>query len=139
MAQVSTARILNELKISPSTLYFLVESHGIEVPTTQTGRYQWDEDSFAALRNITESKQEQKPQVIEKHYKTTLINNRRYLGNKYKLLDFIRSVVAQECSGINTVADIFAGTGAVASAFLDKKVISNDFLYFNYNLPRRVV
>jgi adenine-specific DNA-methyltransferase len=132
MAQVSTARILNELKISPSTLYFLVESHGIEVPTTQTGRYQWDEGSFAALRNITESKQEQKPQIIEKKYKTTQINNRRYLGNKYKLLDFIRSVVAQECSGINTVADIFAGTGAVASAFLDKKVIANDFLYFNY-------
>jgi adenine-specific DNA-methyltransferase len=34
--------------------------------------------------------------------------------------------------GINTVADIFSGTGAVASAFLNKKIITNDLLYFNY-------
>ena len=27
--------------------------------------------------------------VAEKTYKTSLINNRRYLGNKYKLLSFI--------------------------------------------------
>jgi adenine-specific DNA-methyltransferase len=64
--------------------------------------------------------------------KTTYINNRRYLGNKYKLLPFITSVVADNCEGINSVADIFAGTGAVASAFTDKKLITNDNLYSNY-------
>lgn len=46
------------------------------------------------------------------------INNRRYLGNKFKLLPFIKDVVDKECNNIETVADIFAGTGAVASAFL---------------------
>lgn len=64
--------------------------------------------------------------------KTTLINNRRYLGNKYKLLPFIKSVVESECSNIECVADIFAGTGAVASAFTDKRLITNDNLYSNY-------
>lgn len=64
--------------------------------------------------------------------KTTLINNRRYLGNKYKLLPFIKSVVERECHGIESVADIFAGTGAVASAFTNKKLITNDILYSNY-------
>lgn len=64
--------------------------------------------------------------------KTTGINNRRYLGNKYKLLPFITSVVDQNCKNINSVADIFAGTGAVASAFTDKKLITNDTLYSNY-------
>ena len=48
-----------------------------------------------------------------KVYKTSLINNRRYLGNKYKLLPFITKVVNDECSDIESVADIFAGTGAV--------------------------
>lgn len=33
---------------------------------------------------------------------------------------------------VNTVADIFAGTGAVASAFTDKKIITNDIMYSNY-------
>ena len=64
--------------------------------------------------------------------KTTLINNRRYLGNKYKLLPFIKSVVDSECRDIESVADIFAGTGAVASAFTDKRLITNDNLYSNY-------
>lgn len=64
--------------------------------------------------------------------KTCKINNKRYLGNKYKLLDFIKGVVESECENINTVADIFAGTGAVASAFTDKCLITNDILYSNY-------
>jgi adenine-specific DNA-methyltransferase len=64
--------------------------------------------------------------------KTTNINSRRYLGNKYKLLPFIKSVVSENCERINSVADIFAGTGAVASAFTDKRLITNDNLYSNY-------
>ena len=67
-----------------------------------------------------------------KAYKTSLINNRRYLGNKYKLLPYITGVVNNECEGIETVADIFAGTGAVSSAFTDKIIITNDLMYSNY-------
>ncbi|MDR1051967.1 MAG: DNA adenine methylase [Deltaproteobacteria bacterium] len=63
---------------------------------------------------------------------TTYINNRRYLGNKYKLLPFILKVVEENCEDVNCVADIFAGTGAVASAFTDKQLITNDNLYSNY-------
>ena len=64
--------------------------------------------------------------------RTTQINNRRYLGDKYKLLPFIKSAVEDNCSDINSIIDIFAGTGAVASAFTDKKIITNDILYSNY-------
>lgn len=56
--------------------------------------------------------------------KTTSINNRRYLGNKYKLLPFITSVVDANCAYIGSVADVFAGTGAVASALCPKKAIA---------------
>ena len=65
-------------------------------------------------------------------YKTSLINNRRYLGNKYKLLPFITKVVKDNCKTILSVADIFAGTGAVSSAFTDKIIITNDLMYSNY-------
>lgn len=65
-------------------------------------------------------------------YKITKINNRRYLGNKYKLLPFIKNVVDNNTEQISIVADIFAGTGAVASAFLDRQVITNDIMYSNY-------
>lgn len=60
------------------------------------------------------------------------ISSRRYLGNKYKLLDFITEVVESNCQNINTVCDIFSGTGSVASAFLDKQLIVNDMMYSNY-------
>lgn len=64
--------------------------------------------------------------------KTTLINNRRYLGNKYRLLPFITQVVNDYCKDVNIVADLFAGTGAVSSAFQDRQIITNDILYSNY-------
>ena len=70
--------------------------------------------------------------VKTNEFKTSLINNRRYLGNKYKLLPFITGVVNDECSDITSIADIFAGTGAVSSAFTDKVIITNDLMYSNY-------
>ena len=63
---------------------------------------------------------------------TTKINNRRYLGNKYRLLPFISDVIAKECGNFDTFADIFAGTGAVSSAYTDKILYTNDILYSNY-------
>src|SRR5574344_932242 len=64
--------------------------------------------------------------------KSTAINNRRYLGNKYKLLPFITKTVNENCDSINIFADLFAGTGAVSSAFPEKIIITNDILYSNY-------
>lgn len=64
--------------------------------------------------------------------KRSFINNRRYLGNKYSLSDFIRRTVDENCKGVNIVVDIFSGTGAVANTFKDKVLITNDLLYSNY-------
>ena len=66
---------------------------------------------------MSKVKTEQLPKI-----KTLSIQNRRYLGNKYKLLPFIDKIVKQECKNINTVADIFAGTGVVCSLFKGKKL-----------------
>lgn len=60
------------------------------------------------------------------------IQNRRYLGSKFKLAKFICWVVENNCSNINSVADIFAGTGVVANLFnSSNKIIVNDILYSN--------
>lgn len=60
------------------------------------------------------------------------LKNRRYLGNKYRLLSFIDSVIAKHCTDVKSFADIFAGTGVVASLYPNKKIITNDLLYSNY-------
>lgn len=60
------------------------------------------------------------------------INNRRYLGNKFKLIPFIRRVVDEHCPGVESVLDAFAGTGSVSYAFRDKRLVVNDMMYCNY-------
>jgi len=62
------------------------------------------------------------------------LQNRRYLGNKYKLLGFIEDIVSQKCGSVTSFCDIFAGTGVVGERFNSKNisVISNDFLSANH-------
>lgn len=61
------------------------------------------------------------------------IENRRYIGSKSKLLDWIFEHIKEECEG-DTFADIFAGTGVVSAraARLYKRIILNDLLHSNY-------
>ncbi|MBQ2820168.1 MAG: DNA adenine methylase [Thermoguttaceae bacterium] len=71
--------------------------------------------------------------LFEDNLKTLDINNRRYLGSKYRLLSFIHQVVEQNCStNWDSILDLFAGTGVVASSFSGKKLMTNDILYSNY-------
>ena len=62
------------------------------------------------------------------------LQNRRYLGNKYKLLGFIEDIISEKCGSIDSICDIFAGTGVVGERFNNPeiKIISNDFLSANY-------
>lgn len=60
------------------------------------------------------------------------INNRRYLGSKYKLISTIKEIVENNCDNVQSVAELFAGTGVVSSLFFGKQIITNDLLYSNY-------
>ena len=70
--------------------------------------------------------------LISNGTRVSKINNRRYLGNKHGLTKFIRETVDQHCPGIESIIDVFSGTGAVAGAFIDKTIITNDILYSNH-------
>lgn len=65
--------------------------------------------------------------------KKNKLSNRRYLGSKYKLLSGIEEAVAPYLNDIESVADIFSGTGIVGEFFLKKgkNVVFNDILYSN--------
>lgn len=74
------------------------------------------------------------PQAKGNHFQ---LHNRRYIGNKFKLIDWIFSIIKKECNG-NSFADIFAGTGvisAIATNHFDK-ILVNDFLHSNYAIYR---
>lgn len=60
------------------------------------------------------------------------LENRRYIGNKAKLSDWIKNLVLEYTTG-HSFFDVFAGTGIITKAFLSEydKFIINDFLYSN--------
>lgn len=70
------------------------------------------------------------PQAKENHVQ---LHNRRYIGSKHKLIEWIFSIINKECNG-DSFMDIFAGTGVVSAVAAKhfKKIILNDFLYSNY-------
>lgn len=61
------------------------------------------------------------------------LHNRRYLGNKHKLLGFIEDIVSDKCGNFQSFCDLFAGTGVVGERFNTPavKIIANDFLFSN--------
>lgn len=128
---MTAKQIAKELGISRSNLYNLVDKGLVKITKKEDGHLNWNRAAFKSVKSYLDSKKavEPKPEIPSK---TIKINNRRYLGNKYKLIPFIKEIVEQECKSIHTVADIFAGTGAVASAFTDKKLITNDNMYSNH-------
>lgn len=58
--------------------------------------------------------------------------NRRYTGSKYKLMEWIRTLIVNNCEG-KIFFDVFAGTGVVTEYMINdyEKYIINDFLYSN--------
>lgn len=62
------------------------------------------------------------------------INNRRYLGNKFKLLKAIHLFIQKNSINFNSFFDPFSGTGSVADFFntKDNVIIANDLLFSNY-------
>ncbi len=72
--------------------------------------------------------------LFERKLKNLKIQNRRYLGSKYKLKKFIEKIVDEYCPEWDSFADLFAGTGIIGHTLNSgkKKIISNDYLYSNF-------
>jgi adenine-specific DNA-methyltransferase len=61
------------------------------------------------------------------------IQNRRYLGNKFKLVQSIGKLISNKKINFKSFLDLFSGTGVVANHFNHKnnKIITNDILKSN--------
>lgn len=131
---IRTKVVLEKFNISRQTLYNWIKSEEITPPELDwRGWRKWTELQLEEINELINRRNE----INKKAYINNNgfdINNRRYLGSKYKLLGFIEDVVNENCRGIETVSDIFAGTGSVAYNFNKngKKVIVNDILLSNY-------
>ena len=64
----------------------------MSIPTTESGRYVWDDSVIAEIAKALSDKTVDVAEDTLPKPKTTKINNRRYLGNKYKLLDRLKPI-----------------------------------------------
>lgn len=62
------------------------------------------------------------------------INNRRYIGSKFRMINFIKETMNKEKIEYSSFLDLFGGTGIVGDFFNDQKtkVYVNDLLKSNY-------
>lgn len=131
-----TKDILSLYKISRQSLYNWIKYDNLKVNRNIRGHYMWDDESIANLESfIYQRKKINVTPKIEKSSSFSL-NNRRYLGSKHKLLPFINRVISTNTNNVNTIADVFAGTGTVADYYFNqgKQVIINDILKSNFTI-----
>lgn len=120
--------------ITRQTLHNWVKTGILSEPEKDwRGWRMWTEQHVKEIDSIIRKKEDEQLSLPIMEQKLQ-INNRRYLGSKYKLLEFICKVVRENCTSVSSVADIFGGTGVVADRFNKegKDIIVNDILYSNY-------
>lgn len=72
----------------------------------------------------------QRPQKNQKFFR---LENRRYIGSKAKLAQWIKLILQTECKDCSSFFDVFSGTGIVTKTMLDEydEFVMNDLLYSN--------
>ena len=132
-----TEDIIKKFDISRQTLYRWIKKKEISEPDRDWRNWRiWRENNILEIKEKIDKRIYERLQENDKESKVYFeINNRRYLGSKYKLLDFINGVVRDNCTNVNIVADVFGGTGVVADSFFEqgKTIIVNDILESNYH------
>ena len=130
---LKTQEIADKYGITRQTLNNWMQKGIISQPRKNNrSAYEWEEENEKEIVRVISEEIPAKYYVSNKE--TLKIGNRRYLGSKQKMLDFILKTVSENTGSIDSVADIFGGTGVVADLFRkqNKKVIVNDILYSNF-------
>lgn len=133
MKNMTTKDIVDKYNISKPTLNNWIATKQISEPKKDWRGWRiWDEKLIEEIEYLLEKKKKNNKIKKVKIEKFSL-NNRRYLGSKYKLLSFINNTVIENCEDVKSIADIFGGTGVVADLFYNqgKQVIVNDLLVSN--------
>lgn len=127
--------MLKKYDVSRQTLYNWIKNGFISEPEKDWRGWRiWTDESLNEIEQIIKLKKHKSETIKIQEEKKLYINNRRYLGSKYKLINFIKDIVKEECGKFHVFSDIFGGTGVVGYTFnnKDNKVIMNDILCSNY-------
>ncbi|CAJ1177971.1 hypothetical protein CPEBRM1_ABPJDJAI_00146 [Companilactobacillus paralimentarius] len=128
-----TTEILKKYGITRQTLANWTKYYGLNIKRGVNGHYLWNKESLNNLENFVKIRMKFRSN-LRSESSTFNIENRRYLGSKTRMLDFIDAVVSKNTHDVNEIADIFGGTGVVANSFYKRgfNITVNDILDSNY-------
>lgn len=133
--ELSTKQVEEKFGLTRQTLHNWINEGKLPAPKKDFRNwYIWNESDIENVQNIIDTKTIKNNETFSFDNKLLRIENRRYLGSKQKMLNFIEKVVNENTSGVEKVADIFGGTGVVSDLFRKqgKEIIINDILHSNY-------
>lgn len=126
---IQTKELTEQFHISRKNLYYWVNHNKISRPVKNaTNHYMWEQKHIDEIKDVLKHKTSNQVKTVGSFE----LNNRRYLGNKYRLIPFIKKAVKEECPDATSFFDVFSGTGVVANAFSEMTIITNDLLFSNY-------
>lgn len=132
---LTTREVIEKFGLSRQTLHNWINEGILPAPKKDFRNwYIWSKEDTVNIQKIINQKIKNNNELKTLDDSLLKIENRRYLGSKQKMLEFIENVVNENTTGIETVADIFGGTGVVSDLFRKqgKKIIINDILHSNY-------
>lgn len=130
-----TSDIAKKYGVTTRTVNNWIKIDNVQVSKNPiTNRVIWDDLSVRSIDDFISKKLNMPIEKETEKMSEFEIENRRYLGAKSRMLDFIGKVVVENTKDVNTVADIFGGTGVVANYFYERgmNIVVNDILYSNY-------
>lgn len=131
---IRTKDILEKYDISRQTLYNWIQEELIEEPEKDwRGWRKWNAINIEQLENIIRNKENKVVNKKSNEEKYFEIYNRRYLGSKQKLIDFIDYIIEDKACEFTTFFEPFGGTGAISNYYNNKNkaIIINDLLKSN--------
>lgn len=132
---LSIKDIIEEYDINRETLYNWIDEGLIEQPEKDLrGFEKWATNNIKQLEKVLSIKENESVRQKKTKNEYFEIYNRRYLGNKQKLIDFIDNIVKKKACEFKTFFEPFGGTGAISNYYNNngKSIIINDILKSNF-------
>ncbi len=132
---ISTKYILEKYDISRQTLYnWISDGLLVEPEKDWRGWRKWTKRNINEIEKLLDRKKDTRSSKNIISTDAPLeINNRRYLGSKQKLVEFIDEIIKNKISEFDTFFEPFGGTGVISNYYNNKNktIIINDILKSN--------
>ena len=115
---ITTKQILTTYDISRQTLYNWINEGLLKEPQRDwRGWRVWTDETLVQIDYLINYKSTENTKKSDSDPQLLEISNRRYLGSKQKLIDFINGIIDSKVEYFSSFFEPFGGTGVVSNYY----------------------